>query len=487
MRYSARPQSGVLFGPVEKAWLMSWRPARAVGDPEECGADEMKREWEREGTILTKLIPIMFEITSELEKRKGKHPPTDELGDDELAFQCLSWVLGQYIERHGTYLGEESEAIQNWIIGGFDQWVLFFRESGLETAVNENQLSRMFCHVNTHVLVRQDALQEPRTPEQTTRQIALHTPLKLERRALLDVPREPEDLRAGMEQEDALLVVAIYDADTLVRAVGRGLVARRLMAALLAWRTEQLLSALQDVQAKQGRDAEELLRELVRLWGVVHVGTAVASWRQHLPTGKQVAQGSAATRAQAATQTDPEEPHPVQGRHCQTDTQTLQPIQQQHGRQHQLQEMQRMQKQQEMQRLYQQYDALICFISINFVGSENKLSRELLKSKRRYEKEREELAQLRQRPGAGAWLQRPELKQKKRAEKAQKKKKQEERKKLESWMDPEALREIQDLAHDFGGEMTGPTAQKGQILQDDHGQYEDMEANGHRTGDDIAD
>jgi len=149
--------------------------------------------------------------------------------------------------------------------------------------------------------------------------------------------------------------------------------------------------------------------------------------------------------------------------------------------------MQRMQKQQEMQRLYQQYDALICFISINFVGSEKKLSRELLKSKRRYEKEREELAQLRQRPGAGAWLQRPELKQRKRAEKAQKKKKQEERKKLESWMDPEALREIQDLAHDFGGEMTGPTAQKGQILQDDHGQYEDMEANGHRTGDDIAD
>ena len=121
--------------------------------------------------------------------------------------------------------------------------------------------------------------------------------------------------------------------------------------------------------------------ELVRLWGVVHVGTAVASWRQHLPTGKRVAQDAAVTRA--ATQTDPEEPHPVQGRHCQTDTQTLQPIQQQHEGQHQLQEMQRMQKQQ--QQMVQQYDALICFISINFIGSEKRLSRELLKSKRRYE------------------------------------------------------------------------------------------------------
>ena len=180
--------------PGKKAWLMSWRPARAVGDPEECGADEMKREWEREGTMLTKLIPIMFEITSELEKRKGKHPPTDELADDELAYQCLSWVVGEYIERHGTNLGEESEAIQNWIIGGFDQWVLFFRESGLETAVNENQLSRMFCHVNTHVLVRQDAPQEPRTPEQATTTMPAVTPEKLDLRALIDIPREPEGL-----------------------------------------------------------------------------------------------------------------------------------------------------------------------------------------------------------------------------------------------------------------------------------------------------
>ena len=86
--------------------------------------------------------------------------------------------------------------------------------------------------------------QEPRTPEQTTRPIALRTPPKLDPRALLDTPREPEGLQTGMEQEEALLVVAVYGADTLVRAVDRGLVARRLMAALLVWRAEQLLNAL---------------------------------------------------------------------------------------------------------------------------------------------------------------------------------------------------------------------------------------------------
>ena len=40
-----------------------------------------------------------------------------------------------------------------------------------------------------------------------------------------------------MEQEEALLVVAMYGAGDLVHAVDRGLVARRLMAVLLAWRT----------------------------------------------------------------------------------------------------------------------------------------------------------------------------------------------------------------------------------------------------------
>ena len=59
---------------------------------------------------------------------------------------------------------------------------------------------------------------------------------------------EPEDLRTRMEREEALLVVAMYGTDTLVRAVGRGLVARRLMDALLPWRTEQILNAIGDAQ-----------------------------------------------------------------------------------------------------------------------------------------------------------------------------------------------------------------------------------------------
>jgi hypothetical protein len=439
----------------------------------------MKREWEREGTILTKLIPIMFEITSELEKRKGKHPPTDELGDDELAFQCLSWVLGQYIERHGTYLGEESEAIQNWIIGGFDQWVLFFRESGLETAVNENQLSRMFCHVNTHVRVRQDAPQEPRTPEQTTTTMPTVTPEKLDLRALIDIPREPEGLQTWMEQEEALMVVAVYDAGTLVRAVDRGLIARRSKAALLVWRTGQLLSAIGDIREDWSKSGDQLLREMVGLWGIVHMGTAVASWRQHLPTEQQVAQDSTVART---TQTDTQTLR--QERHCQTDIQTPQPIcdSMKGAWERQLQENQQMQAQQ--QRLIRQQEELVNFILDNYVGVDKNLSSEVLRSKRRFEKEREELAQLRQHPGAQAWLQRPLLRRQKKAEKAHKKKKREERKKLESWMDPEALIEIRDLVYDFG-----PPAQvlKMQILQDEHGQYEDMEANGHRTGDDMAD
>lgn len=268
---------------------MSWRPARAVEDPEECGADEMKREWGREGTILTKLIPIMFEITSELEKRKGKHPPTDELDDDELACQCLSWVVGECIERCGTDRGEEPWYQSETIIRGFDQWVLFFRESGLETAVNENQLSRMFCHVNAHVLVRQDAPQEPRTPEQATTTMPTVTPEKLDLRALTDIPREPEGLQTWMEQEEALLVAAVHDAGTLVRAVDRGLIARRSKAALLVWRTGQLLSAMGGVREDWSKSGDQLLREMVGLWGIVHMGTAVASWRQHLPTEQQVA------------------------------------------------------------------------------------------------------------------------------------------------------------------------------------------------------
>ena len=138
---------------------------------------------------------------------------------------------------------------------------------------------------------------------------------------------------------------------------------------------------------------------------------------------------------------------------------------------------------QQQQQLIQQNDELVNFILDHYVGGDKNLGSEILRSKRRFEKEREELAQLRQHPGAQAWLQRPLLQRQKKAEKAQKKKKREERKRLELWMDPDALTEIRDLVHDFG-----PPAQvKMRMLQDEHGQYEDMEANGHRTGDDMAD
>jgi hypothetical protein len=439
----------------------------------------MEREWGREGTMLAKLIPIIFEITSELEKRKGTHPPTDELADDELAYQVAHWVVREYNERHGTKLWEASEAIQQTLASGFDQWVLFFRESGLETTVNENQLSRMFCHVNRHVLVRQDAPQEPRTPEQATTTMPAVTPPKLELRAFLDIPREPEGLQTWMEQEEALLVVAVYGADALVRAVDRGLVVLRLKAALLVWRAGQLLNALQDIREDWCRSGDQLLREMVGLWGIVHMGTAVASWRQHLPTEQQVAQDSTVART---TQTDTQTRR--QERHCQTDIQTPQPVCDgtKGAWERQLQENRQMQTQQ--QQLIRQQEELVNFILDNYVGVDKNLGSEVIRSKRRFEKDREELAQLRQHPGAQAWLQRPLLQRQRKAEKAHKKKRREERKKLESWMDPEALVEIRALVYDFG-----PPAQvrKMQILQDEHGQYEDMEANGHRTGDDMAD
>ena len=129
-------------------------------------------------------------------------------------------VLSQYEEWHGP-----TEFAVDWFTTlekGFDQWVPFFQESGQPTDINESQLIQMFGHVNTHLPAHQSAPQEPRTPEQTTRSVALQTPPKLEMRAILPTPRGPEDLRTGMEQEQALPVVAIYGADTLVRAVGRG-------------------------------------------------------------------------------------------------------------------------------------------------------------------------------------------------------------------------------------------------------------------------
>jgi hypothetical protein len=273
--------------------------------------------------------------------------------------------------------------------------------------------------------------------------------------------------------------VAVYDAGTLVRAVDRGLIARRSKVALLVWRTGQLLSAIGDIREDWYKSGDQLLREMVGLWGIVHMGTAVASWRQHLPTEQQVAQDSTVART---TQTDTQTRR--QERHCQTDIQTPQPVCDgtKGAWERQLQENRQMQTQQ--QQLIRQQEELVNFILDNYVGVDKNLGSEVIRSKRRFEKDREELAQLRQHPGAQAWLQRPLLQRQRKAEKAHKKKRREERKKLESWMDPEALVEIRALVYDFG-----PPAQvrKMQILQDEHGQYEDMEANGHRTGDDMAD
>ena len=76
-------------------------------------------------------------------------------------------------------------------------------------------------------------------------------------RASFTTPHEPEVLATGMatgmEREEALLVVAVYDVDALVCAVNRGIVALRLKAALLMWRTGQLLNALQDIYKISGR------------------------------------------------------------------------------------------------------------------------------------------------------------------------------------------------------------------------------------------
>ena len=40
--------------------------------------------------MLTEVMPIIFEITSEFETTKGQPDPTDEFANDELADQCLA-------------------------------------------------------------------------------------------------------------------------------------------------------------------------------------------------------------------------------------------------------------------------------------------------------------------------------------------------------------------------------------------------------------
>ena len=465
--------------------------ARAVGDPEGCSANKMKRECERESTMLTELSIAMLawerKIISAFEEPGGERL-AEEYDDDELNFQCRAWVAGEHNRRHGTDL-RGSTTIQDTLRIGFDQWVLFFRESGLETAVNESQLTRMFGHVNTHVLVHQGAPQEPRTPEQTTRPIALHTPPKLELRALLDIPREPEDLRAGMEQEEALLVVAIYGADALVRAVGRGMVARRLMAALLAWRTEQLLSAIGDAQKDWCRSRDQLLREIVRMQPnvlVLRAHTAVMSWRQHLPTGKQMIQGGyAVTRTQQDLQGDTQKESLYCPMHVQVQqpplaksepqsTQQPTPLRpvQQGGTQPPLKEPRLQPVRQPSPQPTPSYQRTAALLE--------KISGALLKENQRGSRlwpttlcllDKGFVAWL----GYGAWLAKQEqrLEQRLRREKA-------------SALRDEKMLENERMAQQRWEQQQQPY-KRSKILQDEHGCYQDMEANGHRTGDDMAD
>ena len=228
------------------------------------------------------IMPIILEYISAVERLKAARCADKLLTSAALANDMMWSVLDQHKQRHGP--GDITDDFFATFEKGFGQWVPFFQESGQPTDISEGQLMQMFGHVNTHLPAHQSAPQEPRTPEQATHIIPAVTPPKLELRAFMDITREPEDLRTGMEQEEALVVVAMYGADALVRAVDRGLVALRLKAALLTWRTVQLLNALQDIREDWSKSGDQLLREMVGLWGIVHMGTAVASWRQHLPT-----------------------------------------------------------------------------------------------------------------------------------------------------------------------------------------------------------
>ena len=266
---------------------------------------------EGEGAITIGLMmPILLETISRVERTKQFVPHLAQTWMEQeealVVNDMTQSVVRLYNERHGP--AELTIPMGVQISRGFEQWLPFFRESGLETAVNEDQLAQMFDQAYENVPAHQSAPQEPRTPEQATTAMPAVTPKKLDLRAFLPIPREPEDLRTGMEQEEALLVVAMYGTDTLVRAVGRGLVARRLMDALLAWRTEQILNAIGDAQKDWCRSGDQLLREIVRMQPnalVLRAYTAVMSWRRHLPTGKQMIQsGYAVTRTQQDLQGD---------------------------------------------------------------------------------------------------------------------------------------------------------------------------------------
>jgi hypothetical protein len=82
----------------------------------------MKRECERESTMLTELMSAWErKIISAFEEPRGKRL-AEEYDDDELNFQCRAWVAGEHNRRYGTDL-RGSTSIQDTLRIGFDHAV----------------------------------------------------------------------------------------------------------------------------------------------------------------------------------------------------------------------------------------------------------------------------------------------------------------------------------------------------------------------------
>ena len=183
---------------------MSWRPAgrEPLGPQQE---PPMDGQVERGEDLLIELImPIISRVISKLERCQSHlDPRTASLHVVlSLADSMTVTIISEYFELHGNkaVLGTDSTTTLTKL---FDQWVPLLQESAAGTTTSEYQLTQMFDHANTGAYVHRSAPQEPRYG-------------------------------------------AMYGADAPVRAVDRGLVARRLVASLLTWRAEQMLSAIGD-------------------------------------------------------------------------------------------------------------------------------------------------------------------------------------------------------------------------------------------------
>ena len=167
-----------------------------------------------EDLLIELIMPIISRVISKLEGCQSHLDPRAaslHVGLS-LANSMTVTIISEYFELHGNkdVLGTDSTTTLTKL---FDQWVPLLQESAAGTTTGEYQLTQMFDHANTGAYVHRSAPQEPRTPEQATHTIPAVTPPKLELRALLDIPREPEDSHARIGQEEALLVVAMYGAE----------------------------------------------------------------------------------------------------------------------------------------------------------------------------------------------------------------------------------------------------------------------------------